>query len=122
MPERGRMLTVKQAAEQLGVQKSLVYEMFRRARIQGYRVEGAIRIPQDAVDQYLAEHSNQAAVALAEPLTPPARPPAPRILPARPRRRGNSSGVFRHIRMPGTRPAPGPDSPAGSPGGNTSGG
>ena len=68
------MLTVKQAADQLGVSPSLVYGLCKEGRIRHERHglgRGTIRIPPDALDEYrrAAEH----------------RPAAPALVHIRPR-------------------------------------
>ena len=100
-------LKVKQAANQLGVSEKLVYDMFGRGEIRGYRIGGAIRIPQEAIDEYLATHCNvpaavstAGAAAAVEAMTAePATTPRPRT---RTSRRGDSAGKgmfqFQHFR------------------------
>lgn len=49
------MLTVKQAAEKLGISRSLVFSLCARKKIRHERHglgRGTIRIPEDAVDEY----------------------------------------------------------------------
>jgi excisionase family DNA binding protein len=52
------MLTVKEAATQLHCSGSMVYELFRRGKIRGYRVGGAIRIFPEACQDYIKANSN----------------------------------------------------------------
>jgi excisionase family DNA binding protein len=71
-------MTVRQAAAQLEVSPSLVYALVARGRIRHYRIgngRGAIRIPDDAIGEFLKG---------AEVSPPPPRRP---------------SG-FRHVRLP----------------------
>jgi hypothetical protein len=59
-PVRGKWLTVKKAAEQLGdVSAKLVYKMFDRGVLDGIKVEGALRISQASVTRYLRVHRNK---------------------------------------------------------------
>ena len=49
------MLTVKQAAERLGVSPTLIYALIERRKIRHERHglgRGVIRIPEDALDEY----------------------------------------------------------------------
>ena len=51
------MLTVAQAAERLGISSSLVYSLVAGRKLRYCRVgngRGRIRIPEDAIDEYLA--------------------------------------------------------------------
>ncbi len=51
------MLSVKQAAEKLGVSVSLTYSLITGRRIRHFRVgngRGRIRIPEEAIGEYLA--------------------------------------------------------------------
>jgi excisionase family DNA binding protein len=50
-----KLLSVREAAEQLGVSPSLVYELCARKRIRHERHglgRGSIRIPEDALEEY----------------------------------------------------------------------
>ena len=51
------MLTVKQAAERLNVSLSLTYSLIAGRKLRFFRVgngQGRIRIPEDAIGEYLA--------------------------------------------------------------------
>jgi excisionase family DNA binding protein len=52
----GKAMTVKQAATRLEVSRSLVYAMVSAGRLRHYRIgtgRGAIRIPEEAIDEFL---------------------------------------------------------------------
>lgn len=52
-----RTLTVKQAAELLGVSPSLVYSLIASRKLRFCRIgngRGRLRVPEDAIEEYLA--------------------------------------------------------------------
>ena len=54
------MLTVKQAAERLGVSPGLVYSLIAGKRLRYVRIgngRGIIRVPEDAIEEYLARQT-----------------------------------------------------------------
>jgi excisionase family DNA binding protein len=66
------LLTVKQAAERLGVKPGTVYDLVTGRKIRFARIgngRGRIRIPEDAIDEYLA----RATFAPLEPKAPAVR-------------------------------------------------
>lgn len=49
------LLTVPQAADRLGVGRSLLYEMIRRGEVQSIRIGRARRIPVSALECFVQE-------------------------------------------------------------------
>jgi excisionase family DNA binding protein len=66
----GTLLTVKQAAERLGVSAATVYQLCsaRRIRHERYGVgRGTIKIPEDALDEYRRSVTVEPAIATLRP-------------------------------------------------------
>lgn len=58
MSER-KVLRVEDAMSVLGVSRWMVYEMIRRGELPVLRVGRLIRIPQEALDAWIAAHTEQ---------------------------------------------------------------
>ena len=72
------MLSVKQAAQRLGVSTALVYSLCAKKRLRHERLglgRGVIRIPEDAIVEYRQSHTVQ--VETVGQATPPAPKPKP---------------------------------------------
>lgn len=83
MKDAVELLNVQQAAERLAVSKGEVYELCRARRIRHHRIgignqRGAIRIPEDAIEEFL----RQTVVDVVPILEPP--PPMPQPTRAKP--------------------------------------
>lgn len=55
MEDTKLLLTVPQAADRLGVGRSLLYEMIRRGEVQSIRLGRARRIPVSALERFVRE-------------------------------------------------------------------
>ena len=51
-------VTVRQAAEALGVSIKLVYKLFHAKRLRGIKVESAVRIDRESLQEYVRRHQN----------------------------------------------------------------
>lgn len=58
--ETGRLLSVAQLAEILGVSRSHAYVLVREQAVPAIRFNGAIRIPTAALERWLAEREQEA--------------------------------------------------------------
>jgi excisionase family DNA binding protein len=67
------VLTVKEAARQLRVSKWLVYELFKRGELPGFRVGSNVRIRAAGLDDYVRRTSNRLAATTPPPASPPGR-------------------------------------------------
>lgn len=48
-----QLLTVRQVADRLSVSTKLIYKMFSAGKLDGYKIEGAVRIDEASLDAYL---------------------------------------------------------------------
>jgi excisionase family DNA binding protein len=55
--ERVRYLTVAEVAELMRLSRMTVYRLVNRGELPAVRVGRSFRVPQDALDAYLREHS-----------------------------------------------------------------
>lgn len=60
-PRQTRWLTVREAADRMGVSPKTVYKMFHAREIFGVKIRFAVRIDGESVAAYLASHSNEPA-------------------------------------------------------------
>jgi excisionase family DNA binding protein len=95
-----KLITVKAAAERLAVSDRLIYRMFKREKLRGIKIEGAVRIFAQSVEEYITAKTTGPAPAADGPPTPP---PAPAVTPPRRRRSAGQASQFVHLR-PQSRP------------------
>lgn len=48
-----KMLTIQEVQERLNISKSLAYKLIRLGEISSIRIGRALRVPQDALDQWI---------------------------------------------------------------------
>jgi excisionase family DNA binding protein len=58
-PPAPSFVSVKKAAEMMGVSNKLIYEMFSRSELKGYKARTKVLIDSASVTSYIQEHSNE---------------------------------------------------------------
>lgn len=55
-----RYLTVAEAVERTGLSRTLVYELINTRQIEAVHVNATIRVREDVLDKFLADHTHKA--------------------------------------------------------------
>ena len=98
LPEGKKWLTVREAADYLGVSPGLVYKMYRRKELQGIQVASAIRIDAAFLAAYVQAALNIQSEPEPEPEAAPA-PPPPIHQPKTRAKRGRRPFDFHYMRF-----------------------
>ena len=65
IPERVLLLRVTEAAHLLGIGRTKTYELIADGRLEVVRIDGAVRIPVDAVEQFVEDRRSAHATSIA---------------------------------------------------------